>query len=270
LTEIEAMLIKELYNYPVKSLAGNQLESVYVEKRGFSNDRRFMFIDENNRFITARSHHQLIQIKVRVKNKELVFNNSTNQDQLNQPILFSKEKINVSIWNSNSNCHLIENNMIDRWISDFCGKSLRLVYMADDDIRNVNSKYSNPDDIVSFADGYPILITNNKSLDNLNQKLEKPVKMNRFRPNLVVDGSLSWEEDHWKKIKIGKTILRIAKPCARCIVTTLDPETSEQGNEPLYTLSKFRKQNNKVLFGMNAIVEQGGTISVGDQIELLN
>lgn len=263
------MIIKELYNYPVKSLAGNNLESVNVEKRGFSNDRRFMLIDQNNRFVTARSHHQLIQIKVRVKNKELVFNNSTNQDQLNQPIVLSKEKINVSIWNSDSNCHLIENNMIDSWISDFCDESLRLVYMADDDIRNVSSEYSNQDDIVSFADGYPVLITNEKSLANLNQKLEKPVKMNRFRPNLVVDGNFPWEEDHWKKIKIGKAILRIAKPCARCIVTTIDPETSEKGNEPLYTLSQFRKQNNKVLFGMNATVVQRGLISLGDRIELL-
>ena len=264
------MLIKELYNYPVKSLAGNQLESVFVEKRGFTNDRRFMFIDENNQFITARSHHQLSRINVRLKDRELSFNNISNQKELKQPIQLSHEKIKVAIWDSGSTCHLINNNVIDEWISDFCGESLRLVYMADDDIREVNNKYGNPDDIVSFADGYPILITNNKSLEYLNQKLETPVNMNRFRPNLVVDGIIPWEEDHWKKIKIGETILRIAKPCARCVITTLDPETGETGNEPLYTLSMFRKQDNQVLFGMNAIVEQGGFISVGDQIELLN
>ena len=264
------MLIKELYNYPVKSLAGNQLESVFVEKRGFTNDRRFMFIDENNQFITARSHHQLSRINVRLKDRELTFNNLSNQEELKQPIQLSPEKIKVSIWDSGSTCHLIDNNVIDEWISDFCGESIRLVYMADDDIREVNNKYGNPDDIVSFADGYPILITNNKSLEDLNQRLEKPVKMNRFRPNLVIDGNIPWEEDHWKKIRIGETILRIAKPCARCVITTLDPETGETGNEPLYTLSQFRKQDNQVLFGMNIIVEQEGFISLGDQIELLN
>ena len=264
------MLIKELYNYPVKSLAGNQLESVFVQKRGFANDRRFMFIDHNNRFITARTYHQLSQIKVHLEEHELIFNNQSNQKQLKQPVKILHEKINVSIWDSESTCHLIDNNSIDKWISDFCGESLRLVYMADDDIREVNSKYGKPNDIVSFADGYPILIANSKSLEDLNQRLEKPVSMNRFRPNLVVDGDLPWEEDHWKKIKIGQTILRIAKPCARCVITTLDPETGETGNEPLHTLSKFRKQDNNVLFGMNIIVEQEGFISLGDQIELLS
>ena len=262
------MVIKELYNYPVKSMAGNQLESVFVQKRGFTNDRRFMFVDENNQFVTARSHHQLAQIEVQLKNHELIFNHRSKQ--IKQPIELSPEKINVSIWDSESNCHLIENNTVDEWISDFCGESLRLVYMADDDIREVNNKYGNADDIVSFADGFPILITNNKSLEDLNQRLEKPVKMNRFRPNLVVNGNIPWEEDHWKKIRIGETILRIAKPCARCVITTLDPETGETGNEPLYTLSQFRKQDNQVLFGMNIIVEQEGFISLGDQIELLS
>lgn len=262
------MVIKELYNYPVKSLAGNKLESVFVEKRGFANDRRFMFIDKNDRFITARTHHQLAQIKVQLNDNELIFNNPLKQ--IKQPVKLLHEKINVSIWDSESTCHLIDNNTIDNWISDFCGESLRLVYMADDDIREVNSKYGKPNDIVSFADGYPILIANSKSLEDLNQRLEKPVSMNRFRPNLVVDGDLPWEEDHWKKIKIGKTILRIAKPCARCVITTLDPETGETGNEPLHTLSKFRKQDNNVLFGMNTIVEQVGFISLGDQIELVN
>lgn len=262
------MIIKELYNYPVKSLAGNKLETVFVEKRGFVNDRRFMFIDENNNFITARSHHQFTLINVQLKNNELVFN--TISEQLKQPIKLLNEKINVSIWNSVSTCHLIDDNIIDEWISNFCGETIRLVYMADDDIREVNNKYGKSGDIVSFADGYPILVTNYESLVDLNQRLEKPVKMNRFRPNLVVDGGQPWEEDNWRKIRIGETILRIAKPCARCIVTTIDPDTGEKGNEPLYTLSKFRKKNNKVLFGANTIVEQGGFIKQGDQIEFLD
>lgn len=263
------MIIKELYNYPVKSLAGNQLESIFVEKRGFANDRRFMFIDENNRFVTARSHHHLSQIKVHFKDSELTFKDLANQKQLKQPIQFLPEKINVTIWDSESTCHLIENNIIDEWISEFCGKSIRLVYMADDDIREVDSKYGETGDIVSFADGYPILITNDKSLKDLNHRLAKPINMNRFRPNLVVNGNLPWEEDLWKKIKIGKTKLRIVKPCARCVVITINPDTGEMSNEPLNTLSKFRKQNNKVLFGMNTIVEQEGFINIGDQIELL-
>jgi len=263
------MKIKSIYSYPVKSLSGNKLESAMVENRGLVNDRRFMFINNDKQFITARTHHSLGGISVQHNKNELIFSNRFNRTQIKQTVGLSPEKITATIWRSKSTCHLIENNVIDRWISEFVGESIRLVYMADDDIRNVNRKYGKTGEIVSFADGYPILITNTKSLEDLNNKLEQPIPMTRFRPNLVIDGNLPWEEDNWKKVKIGDVIIRMVKPCARCVVTTIDPETGEMGNEPLHTLSKFRKENNKVLFGINAVAEQFGVIHAGDVVELL-
>jgi uncharacterized protein YcbX len=263
------MKIKSIYNYPVKSLAGNKPKSVNVGKRGFENDRRFMFVDNNNNFITARTHHTLGGITVQQNINDLIFYNNFNDSLIKQPIKLSSEKITVSIWGTACSCHLIENNNIDQWISNFVGEPIRLVYMADDDIRAVNPKYGKADEIVSFADGYPILITNTRSLDDLNSRLQLPVPMSRFRPNLVIDGDLPWEEDQWKKIKIGDVVIRIVKPCARCVVTTIDPKTGKMNKEPIHTLSLFRKENNGVLFGMNAVAEQFGIINTGDKIELI-
>jgi uncharacterized protein YcbX len=261
--------IKSIYNYPVKSLGGNNLESVVVEKRGLKNDRRFMFIDSNNNFVTARTHHKLGGISVQQNSNDLIFYNNFNNSSVYQPIEISSNKIKVSIWGTATLCHLIINNTVDKWISTFVGEPIRLVYMADDDIRVVNPKYGKTGEIVSFADGFPILITNTQSLDDLNNRLQIPVPMTRFRPNLVIEGNLPWEEDHWKKIKIGEVVIRIVKPCARCVVTTINPETGEMNKEPIHTLSLFRKENNNVLFGMNAIAEQFGLINEGDDIEIL-
>lgn len=262
------MIVKSIYSYPVKSLAGIAFETTNVEKRGFENDRRFMFIDRNNNFVTARTHHKLGGISVHFNNGELIFKNRFNHTRIKQKVKFLPGKISATIWRSKSTCNLIENNVIDDWISDFVREPIRLVYMADDDIRNVNPKYGKPGEIVSFADGYPLLITNTRSLEELNRRLAQPVEMTRFRPNLVVDAESAWEEDHWKKIKIGDVMIRMIKPCARCVVTTINPKTGEMGIEPLHTLSLFRKENNKVLFGINAIAEQFGVINVGDKVEL--
>jgi uncharacterized protein YcbX len=228
-----------------------------------------MFIDSNNNFVTARTHHTLGGISVQQNHQGLIFYNNFDQSKVFQPINLSSEKITVSIWGTVCQCHLIVNNAVDKWISKFVGEAIRLVYMADDDFRNVNPKHGKADEIVSFADGFPILITNTKSLDDLNNRLQVPVPMTRFRPNLVIEGNLPWEEDRWEKIRIGKVIIRIVKPCARCVVTTIDPATGEKGQEPLHTLSLFRKENNKVLFGMNAIAEQFGRIKNGDDVEIL-
>jgi len=263
------MKVSALYNYPVKSLGGIKLKTAKVEKRGLENDRRFMFIDKENNFVTARTQNKLGGIDVVIKNDELIFTNNHNNSNVVQPIVISSKKINSTIWDSKSNCHFIDNNVIDEWISDFIGEDIRLVYMADDDIRVVNQKYAKPDEIVSFADGFPLLVTNTKSLEDLNSRMDENVNMSRFRPNIVIEGNIPWEEDNWEKIKIGDVIIRLAKPCARCVVTTINPDTGIKGVEPLHTLSKFRKVGNKVMFGINSLAEKLGTINVGDSVELL-
>jgi hypothetical protein len=123
--------------------------------------------------------------------------------------------------------------------------------------------------IVSFADGYPFMIIGQASLDDLNSRLEDPLPMNRFRTNFVFTGGKSFEEDNWKKFKIGDVIFKAVKPCARCVITTTDQETAERAPEPLHTLSKYRKIDNKVFFGMNLICESTGEVMIGDKIALL-
>lgn len=250
-------------------MAGNEMDEVFVEKRGFTNDRRFMLVDEKHRFVTARAFPFLIRIAVDLKDGILVFRHCDTNEEIVQPVNPAKGKVDVGIWKSGTTAHFLKEDRISPWISRLAGTNLRLVYMADDDIRPVSRKYGKPGDIVSFADGYPVLVTHTASLDDLNRRLEKKVSIRRFRPNLVVSGGKPWAEDRWKRLKIGDVILRLVKPCARCVVTTIDPDTGIAGSEPLHTLSLFRRSGNKVLFGMNATVEKEGLIKKEDKIELL-
>ena len=145
--------------------------------------------------------------------------------------------------------------------------------MPEDSKRIVNPIYAVKkfEDTVSFADGYPVLLIGENSLADLNEKLEKPVLMNRFRPNLVVKEADAFAEDKWKKIKIGDCIFYVVKLCDRCVMTTIEQSKGEKdGKEPLKTLAKFRTKNGKVLFGQNLIAENPGEIlKVGDKIEIL-
>jgi uncharacterized protein YcbX len=136
--------------------------------------------------------------------------------------------------------------------------------------RPVSPRHGRPGDRVSFADGYPLLLTTDASLGALNDRLDRPVPMNRFRPNLVVDGETPFGEDGWALIRVGEVRLRVVKPCARCVVTTVDQETGEVGREPLRTLATFRRhEDGGVLFGQNVVHEGPGVLRVGDDVEVL-
>jgi hypothetical protein len=122
--------------------------------------------------------------------------------------------------------------------------------------------------MVSFADAYPFLIIGQSSLDDLNERLDKPIPMNRFRTNFVFTGGKPYEEDNWKDFKVGTAEFKAVKPCARCVITTTDQTTAQRAVEPLKTLSEYRRINNKVMFGMNLICNKSGVISVKQKIEL--
>lgn len=157
------------------------------------------------------------------------------------------------------------------WFSDWLGASVRLVHFADGYMRKLDPRYAvNADDHTGFADGYPILIISAESLRELNSRLERPLPMNRFRPNLVVKGCRPFEEDVWKQIRIGGVELAIVKPCPRCVVTTIDQETLAEGKEPLRTLHKFRQQAGGAMFGQNTIPLNEGRIRAGDEAVILS
>ena len=141
--------------------------------------------------------------------------------------------------------------------------------MPDESFRRVSPKYSSNNEIVSFADAYPFLIIGQQSLNDLNSRLEEKVPMNRFRPNFVFDGGEPFDEDKWKKFKIGDIIFEAVKPCSRCVTTTINQETGEMKQEPLKTLSQYRTKDNNVYFGQNLIHNKAGKVAVGDSIEIL-
>jgi uncharacterized protein YcbX len=264
------MKISDIIHYPVKSLAGNQLLRSEVHERGLEDDRRFMLIDDHNVFMSQRKIPQLCHVEVGITEDHIVLRDRRNNESIRHKLEFELQKTEVSIWKTITTSHLFLYKELDEWISDRMGTKLRFAYMDESDHRPINPKYAKADEIVSFADGYPILVCNSASLKALNESLSKPIAMAHFRPNLVIDHDIAWAEDQWKRLKIGGVILRIPKPCARCTVITIDPDTGEKNPEVLIQLGKKRMIDGKILFGANAIVEQTGVIKRNDKVEIVD
>ncbi len=263
------MKISDIIHYPVKSLAGNHLQVSEVHERGLKDDRRLMLIDENNTFVSQRRHPFLSQIEAGITEDFIILQDRRNEQLIKHPFELELKKTTVKIWGEDATAHLFVNKQMDEWISDHIGGKFRFVYMDESDHRHINPEYASKDELVSFADGYPILICNTASLADYNSKTSQSISMDHFRPNIVIDHNIAWDEDNWKRIRIGEVVIRIAKPCARCIVTNIDPKTGISENKVLVELGKLRLVDNKVLFGMNAIVEKTGKIKVGDEVELI-
>ena len=265
------MNISEINIYPIKSLKGIALNEAAVEDRGLRNDRRWMLVDAENKFLTQREFPKMSTIQVEISDGTL--SASANGSD---PISISFEpaaerSASVTIWSSHVRSAMYPDE-INGWFSEVLGTECRLVRMPDEAKRTVNPLYAvrRFEDMVSFADGFPFMVIGQASLDDLNSKLETPVPMNRFRPNLVVAGSEAFAEDTWKKIRIGDTEFHVVKPCERCVITTVDQASGETGKEPLKTLNSYRNQEGKVLFGQNLIAEKaGGTLRTGDPVEVL-
>ena len=268
------MILNEINIYPIKSLSGISLKDSVVEERGLRFDRRWMLVNEKNEFLTQREFPKMANIKTEIAPENLrVFTDKSDLKIPFEPA--TDETQSVKIWSNRCRAKVYENE-INRWFSDILETNCRLALMPEETKRKVNYFYAvHKEDKVSFADGYPFLLIGENSLADLNSRLKQPVPMNRFRPNFVVSGADSFAEDGWRKIKIGSVIFHIVKPCARCVMTTIDQITGEkQGVEPLKTLATFRipkrSVKRKILFGQNLIADEaGGTIKVGDKIEVL-
>ena len=265
------MYISEINIYPIKSLKGISLESAIVEDRGLQFDRRWMLVDDKRQFITQREVPRMATVKIDVGPAGL--SAAINGDRISVPSQpETGETANVKIWSSSVKGEFYPKEIND-WFSDAIGVNCRLVLMPETTKRIVSPDYAvrRFEDTVSFADGYPFLLIGEGSLADLNSRLEEPVPMNRFRPNFVVAGSEAFEEDTWKRIRIGATEFHVVKPCARCVITTVDQAAGEKnGKEPLKTLSEYRNRNGNVLFGQNLIADTaGGTVRVGDEVEVI-
>jgi uncharacterized protein len=268
------MFLSEVSIYPVKSLKGISLEKAKIERRGLEFDRRWMLVDEKNNFLTQREFPKMAVFSTAIEKDFLRV--SFEGESLEIPFESNGETpAKVKVWSSRVAAKVYDDS-INRWFAERLETNCKLVKMPEETYRKVNYFYAvNRDDHVSFADGYPFLLIGESSLNDLNSRMEKPVSMNRFRPNLVVSDSEAFAEDGWKKIRIGETVFHVVKPCARCAVTTIEQTTGEKtGKEPLKTLAAFRipkrSVKKKILFGQNLIAEKAGDfLRVGDRVEVL-
>lgn len=269
--DLSSMHISEINIYPIKSLKGIALQEAVVEDRGLRFDRRWMLVDRDGMFFTQRDFPVMATIVTAVGDSGLRV--SKGGHDLRIPLEPDNgEPLTVTVWDSRVSA-LAYSGEVSDWFSEAIGTDCKLVLMPADSRREVDAEYAvqRGDDIVSFADGYPFLLIGEGSLADLNSRMEMPLPMNRFRPNLVAAGSDPFAEDTWKKIRIGETTFHVVKPCDRCVTTTVDQARGEKdGKEPLKTLAAFRKQDGKVMFGQNLIAEKAGDIiRVGAEIEVL-
>ncbi|MDP7039153.1 MAG: MOSC domain-containing protein [Myxococcota bacterium] len=264
------MRLCELHVYPLKSGAGIALNEAFLEARGLQGDRRWLVVDANGRFLSARTHPRMLLIKA-IPDEKGLYLSAPGVGKIHVPLPNTAQTLGpVSIWKDTCNA-LYLSQEADRWLSDFLGTPSHLVYMSDDITRPVNKTDARPGDIVSFADAYPLLLTSKASLVDLNKRLAKPIEMPRFRANLVVDGIEAFAEDKWQRLRLGEIEFDCASPCTRCVLTTIDPLTANKDpqGEPLKTLKTYRQNDEGVLFGINLIPRAQGKIRVGDTLEVL-
>lgn len=277
------MHISEINIYPIKSLKGISVDSALVEPRGLQYDRRWMLTDKDGKFLTQREFPKMATVAVAIENGELRVENESRETVKIPFEPDSGDRKQVVIWQSVCD-GLVYTGEVSEWFSDVLSTDCQLVYMPDNSRRSVNERFDSGDDIVSFADGYPLLVIGEGSLEDLNSRLEYPLPMNRFRPNIVVSGADAYAEDNWQRIRVGEAIFRGTKPCARCVMTTVDQSRGEfDGKDPLKTFATYRLAKevmperldslglspNAVLFGQNLIVENSGaTIHVDDEVEI--
>lgn len=266
-----ALHVSHLNIYPIKSCKSVAVNESPVHLSGLKFDRRYMLVDEEGLFITAREYPELTLVKASADKQVLSLIHPGEDDW--EPLLlmesqFVQEYIDVTIWEKTVSAQRTSDEA-DQWFSRLLNQPVRLVFFGQDSERFTSRR---PDSPVAFADGYPFLLTTEASLDLLNTRSAHPIEMARFRPNIVIAGNEAFAEDRWKRIRIGEVEFTNVKPCIRCIFTTLDPTTAERSpkGEPIKSLAKFRMYEKEgVTFGVNLVAENEGVIRVGDAVEVL-
>ena len=266
------MHVSGLFRYPVKSLRGHPLDAAPLERCGIHGDRRWMVVDTRNRFLTRRELPAMALIDVAVTTDGLTLAHSQLGECAVRVPAQDTPVEEAVVWRDTLPVRL-GNPQADAFLSQALGRPVRLAYQHDAELRPVHSSHAEEGDHVSLADGFPLLVTTEASLGALNARLAAPVTMGRFRPNLVIAGGDAWAENRWRLLRVGDALLRLTKPCSRCVIVTQDPDTgvAPDRNEPLRTLRAMgRVDGGKILFGENAIPERLGIVRVGDAVEVLD
>ncbi|WP_448213214.1 MOSC N-terminal beta barrel domain-containing protein [Colwellia sp. MEBiC06753] len=263
-----AVQLQQISIYPIKSTAGINLSSSWVERIGLPYDRRFVLSDANGQFITARTLPKLCLIQANLTPHGLML---TAPDMPLLEIRYDQctsDYQAVTVWQDQilaQRCHAT----VDLWFSQFVGKTCQLLFFGEQSSRQVKNSTAP----LAFADGYPLLLISQSSLDNLNSRLASPVSMRQFRPNLVVSGCDAFAEDSWRHIRIGEVEFELTKPCSRCIFTTVNPDTGDKHHQqqPLATLKEYRQvEKGDVMFGQNLVPLNKGQVRLGDTVTIID
>jgi uncharacterized protein YcbX len=264
-------IISQLYIYPIKSLGGIELDKATITTRGLQFDRRFMLVDDNNSFITQRRHSKMALFRTAIKGENLFVHLLDDIGEKLSVPLVPEPSVEIAMVTIRDDCCEAQfvSDEADKWFSTKLGISCRLVYMPESTLRKVDIDYAIDGDITSFSDGFQVLLIGESSLGDLNSRLEKPLPMNRFRPNIVMRGGLPFEEDTMEEFSINGIDFCGVKLCSRCVVPTIDQETGLSGREPSTTLATYRSYSNKVFFGQNVLCRGDGMVRIGDEIRIM-
>ncbi len=269
--------LKSIHVHPVKAFRGTAPREAVVEPWGLAGDRRWALIDDGGKVVTQRQQPRLALAAAELLPGGGIRLSAPGMVPLAVPVPTTSGTVPMQIFRDKVEAVLAGDDAAHAWCSAFLGMDARLVHMdAPGTRRPVDPEYALPGETVSFADGYPLLVTTTASLDALNSLIargdhadEGPLPMNRFRPNVVVSGTSAWAEDDWSRIAIGEVTFRVPKKCGRCVVSTTDQATAERGREPLHTLGGHRRLDGKLVFGQNMVPLSRGTIRVGDPVTIL-
>ena len=256
-----------MYTYPLKSAGGILLSETSVSALGFEYDREFALVNSENQVLTAREKPELLRLQVSIEKDSLVFS-------------YEKKHLEVSLNANNQRVYELElfkkpafgiciSAEADAWFSRYLNEPIQLVRIANNKLRTVSSKYQlKGEHNISFADGFPIHLVSEASVAELNTRLDTQISPERFRPNLIITGVEAYSEETWKSISIGNLVFDVITPTPRCSLITVDPKTAipDAYQEPLRTLSKYRRVKNQTNFGVYLIARNPGMISITDAL----
>jgi uncharacterized protein len=251
--------LTRLFIYPLKSAQGIEVNAAQVLERGLEHDRRFMLVDAAGNLITARQHSKLLTVSTAIEATTFIVN-APNMPELRLPLEPAGEERNVRVWFDwmpGLGVGMDANN----WFSDLLGSQLSLVWMPDHSERRMNPSFG--PSRLSFADGNPLHLIHESSVQDLEMRVGTTLGVERFRPNLVVRGAQPYAEDGWTQLRFGDLAFKLHEPCARCMVINLEPLTGVIGMEPLRTLAQYRRQGKSVLFGQHLHALGHGSVRVG-------
>ena len=262
------LVVSSLISYPLKSARGIEHTSMQLNHLGPELDRRWMVIDPKGKFITQRKVSQMCLIQTSLNDDGLVIS-AAGAGQCEVP-KGGNSSLSSSVWGSDVIGEDCGDHAAD-WLSNFLGKKCRIIYMPSTYQRLVDINYANNSEQVGFADGFPLLIATQSSLDDFNTHIDFNIEMNRFRPNIVISGNHAWAEDNWRTIEINGIQLKLPKPCSRCIMPSVNPNTAERQMEINSALLAHRRgEDKRTYFGQNAVYNKLGSINVGDSVKIID